>query len=290
MKNIVLLLLLNPLFLLGQQTTRFFIAENFGLDVDTMEFKLIDKFSNTFWLTNSYSFKYFIDDSNYVNILTLEEKLPHEGNDSFVKEYVKKVIDMMANSGVNDTMRLSLSTINEHNSYYYFIGKGGLKTQPSDTNSSLWGFKCYNDVVMKINCFSGKNSKVSDIDIERVFKTFSDGITYYTDYEVKKADSLARLGLTPKFKILNRDIWKGEIWIESNKTFLITDVGFNIKDKSYQRIFHPNTNGITTFSFEPIPRGSQPDIPTGKGYFIVQNSLGKEVKIEFDFSDEFGNN
>lgn len=264
---------------LTEKKTNFFIGENFSFSIDTNFFQVIDTSRNTFLNINNYIFKYNLDDKNHITFFTLQEKLGVSCSDSLIKVYIDELIKKIENSKIKDSINIELSEVKKANDFHYFIMKGGLKSKPKEVGNSLWAFKCFDKIVMKINCFSGEKSMIENKDLEKAFKEFSKNIKYYNNAEVTKADSIALLGLEPKLKIDYSSILEGRVWIEGEKPVKTIRVSFDTRDKP--KTFYPINNKIS-FSFDE----NNERLPIGTGYFVIKNSIGKEVKLPFDFSKE----
>ncbi len=281
------IIFLAPFALFSQTTTRFFIERNFGLDIDTNEFKLFNEYSNTVYNTHVYDFKYYINDTDYIYLASFEESLPFTCNDSIVHDYVSSLIKKINTDGLNDSVDATSSEIRVHNSYSYFIISGKVKSTPEKSSNSLCGLRCYNNIVFKFVCSPANGAIVDDEKLIKVFKKISEGVTYYSDEQINEADSIAMLDVTPAIEIIDPINFKGNIWLKGVKPHKIVEALFEIENKSYQRAFRNNGNNSVEFDFTPFPSGSQGDKPTGVGYFILKNKYGKDLRFEFDFSKEF---
>lgn len=224
-------------------TTRVFIGDNFSLEVDTSQFH------ETYFLSTPI-FRYNVDDSNYIEILTLQEKLASECNDSIIDSYSKELLKKIKSSSLNDTVDMSLSETKSKEGFYYFFMSGSLKSGPKEFGSNIAAFKCYDKTVMKIICYSGKKSIIRDKELESVFKNFIKTINYYTDNEVYEADSLAIDGLKPNIKVRYAVGLEGSVWVEgSEKPIIIDRVVFNRYGNDNDKVFYPNKSKRIEFTF-----------------------------------------
>lgn len=284
----VFIILLTPFVLFSQTTTRFFIERNFGLDIDTNEFFVCTVSKDLHLDIFNYEIGYQVNDSMFIYI---EPEVAKEFNGTSNRCSDDFVFNLM--STVNEKIREGnyaywVGDIHNYNRFYYYFMKGGRSNLLNDTSLSLWSYKCFGSCeLLNINCFSEWNSYVSSEDFEKVFKKFINGLTYYTDEELMRADSILCEGIEPRIEITDKTNWKGVTWIENNKNIEIIDVNFEDKSNTNShRIFYPDKRGKIVFSFEYF-NNIAPFTSTGKGFFRLKNPLGKVTRLYFDFSKEF---
>jgi len=261
-----------------------FIEPNISVSYDSNFFKITQRYSNTFYNTESYEFSYERDPAKNATI--------HINADHPIEYPPKKERDSLMLAGIQEIK----STVNDTFSIV------NIDKQIRDIN----GFSCvglvgYDKLSKKYSTliegyhFSVKDntevryiSRGHDLEMEyQILTSFLSGINSYSQSEIDNEDSLIKskytVAVTPTTTVIDNFKYRpmtfvGVVSVNQKLEHKISEV--SLSGSLGQEIFSPNESGQVPILTNDGEKGSI----TKRGDLVLLNSFGKKVKLPFTFT------
>jgi hypothetical protein len=285
---LLLLTLIISAFTFGQKVNAYkFIEPNISVSYDSSLFKISNRYSNSFYETESYDFACQLDKAN--NII-IHVEADHPGPVLFQRTIDSvMLIDLkrMRNEIPKSLSIISIDRAVRHWNGFSFIGIVAYDKKKKEYGTSVRGFHVTENDKTEIRYFS----KGRD-DLEKgygILKLFLKDFKSYSENQFEKEDSLIKREYTvhvqatkelPDELRMRKRTFLGTVIVERPLKQKISEVRIDMSIG--QEIFLPNDMGTTTIVCYDEKKG----VVEKTGELIVLNSFGKKVKIPFSFSYE----
>lgn len=281
-----LTLLLLSVNLFGQKANSYkFIEPNISIAYDSNRFQITNRYSNTFYETESYDFEFKVDTVNKVSI---NIKANHP-------------IDFPPRKTLDSLMLLGLADIKAMENDTFAITN--YDKQIRDINGfACLGFVGYDKVNKKyatiISCYhlsANDNTEIkflsankNDLDTDyELLKDFLTDFKTYSKADIAKEDKLIKskysIIVSPTKTVIENFQFRPKTFVGIVKTkqkleYSVKEV--RLTNEFGQEIFAPSPDGSVTIMCNDKAKGKT----IKKGEFVLLNSFGKNVKVPFTFS------
>ena len=261
-----------------------FIEPNISVLYDSAFFKVTQRYSNTFYETESYDFSYQGDSTKKATI--------HIKADHPIKYPPKQERDSLILAGIDEIKK----TVNDTFSI------ANIDNQIRDINGfSCVGFVGYDKISKRystlIGCYHFSDmdntevsyiSKGNDLEMEyQILMSFLSGFNSYSQREIDHEDSLIKskytVVITPATMVIDNFKYRpktyiGVVSINQKLEHKISEVRLN--NSLGQEIFSPSESGQVPILSNDNEKGNI----TKEGQLILLNAFGKKVKLPFTFT------
>lgn len=261
-----------------------FIEPNISVSYDSNFFKITQRYSNTFYETESYDFSYQGDTAKKATIHIKAghpvEYPPKKERDSLILAGIEEI-----KNTVNDTFSIAnidkqIRDIND----FSCVGLVGYDKRNKKYSTLI---ECYhfsdNDNTEVIYV-----SKGNDLEMEyQLLTTFLSGINSHSQKEMDTEDSLIKnkytVAVTPTTTVIDNFKYRpmtyiGVVAVNQKLEHKISEVRLN--GSLGQEIFSPNESGQVPI----LSNDSEKGTITKNGELVLFNSFGKKVKLPFTFT------
>jgi hypothetical protein len=273
--------------LLGQTITKF-IEPNISFKFDTTKIKIANRYSNSTYKNESYDFKPTFDTTNKIRInVTAKQAIE---NPTTVQQQEKMMQERIANfKSVKDNR----VTLIEYDKKVRKVGEFlcvGFIIMDNASKTKITTIMCNH--ISKTDITEVKLSSSNRKSLEQDYKIlgqFFKGFKTYTKAELNLNDSISKtkytiLVETAKDTIENFKYRRGDYFAIVKTKEKLED---KLKEVNVVKIeregmlavenFTPNENGETYIACNTSEKGTVDK----KGYFVIINSIGREIKIPF---------
>jgi hypothetical protein len=261
-----------------------FIEPSVSLNYDSTIIKIKDRFSNTYYNTESYSVTYLPS-----NAYVLIDASPSV--ESPTQEYQDSLIDIsinMCNKLDNDTLQIYKEGVAVH--YKGFSGFGFIVKDKKEKKYaiSFYCSKFYEGGFCTIFYSVSTTDKIDSYeDDKKVLTSIIDGITTYTNKDFEVEDSLLLAKYTISVDSVSRP---ADLPLNFKRTFfgkvtvkptLDNKVkGVYVSERYGSQIFTPQPDGQLIIDCFDTQKGTVEK----KCELILLNNFGKQVRIPFEFN------
>jgi hypothetical protein len=273
--------------LLGQTITKF-IEPNISFKFDTTKIKITNRYSNTTYKTESYDFKPTYDTINKVRINVSANQAIE--NPTTVQQQEKMMQERIANF---KTVKDNRVTLIEYDKKVRKVGEFlcvGFTLMDNASKTKITTIMCNHISKSDITevKLSSRNRKSLEQDY-KILEQFFKGFKTYTKEELNLNDSISKskytiIVETAKDTIENFKYRRGEYFaVVKTKEKLedkLKEVNVVLAEEEGMlsvENFTPKENGATYIACKISEKG----IVDKKGYFVIVNSIGRDIKIPF---------
>lgn len=271
---------------LGQKLNTYkFIEPNVSVSYDSNFFKVAQRYSNTFYETEAYDFKYQIDTGNRV---TIHLKADHAGERPSMSVLDNQMLSGIKELKTVDTDSFKVVSIDEsprHIQGFSLVGFVGFDKINKQYLTMISGFRISESDKTEIR-YSSSNRNDLEKDYE-ILKTFLSQFKAYSKQKIAKEAAEIKnkysVTINPTKTVMDnfkyrRKTYLGIVTVNQRLQHQVAEV--RLTTSLGQEIFTPDEKGQVAIICIDEKKGTV----VKEGELVLLSSFGKKVKLPFTFS------
>lgn len=285
---LLVLTLIISAFTLGQKVNTYkFIEPNISVSYDSTIFRISQRYSNSFYETESYDFAYQVDKADNVNIHIVADHPRPALSQRTIDSLLLSNLKATKNEKTGSLTIVSIDSTVQHLNGFSCTGFVAYDKKKKKYGAFIGGFHISENDKTEIS-YSSENR--NDLEKEyQILKLFLQGFKSYSQKQIEQEDSLIKSEYTVRVQAtkelpddfkFRRKTFSGIVAVEQSLKHKIAEVRLNMSVG--QEVFLPNDKGVIPIVCYDEQKGNVEK----EGELILLNSFGKKVKIPFTFSYE----
>lgn len=262
-----------------------FVEPNVSVSYDSNYFKVAQRYSNTFYETEAYDFKYQLDTANKVTIHLKADQVGEHPPMSVVDEQMASGIKQLKAVDTDSFKVVSIDESPRHIKGFSLVGFVGYDKVNKQYGTMISGFHLSDSDKTEIRYSStNRNDLAKEYEI---LNAFLSEFKAYSKEQIAKEEAQLKtkysVVVTPTETVIEnfkyrRKTYLGIVTVKQPLEHKISEV--RLTTSLGQEIFKPDGNGQVAIACFDEKKGNV----VRKGELVLLNSFGKQVKLPFTFS------